>query len=452
MNPFLAAIYRKDEYSLSVLLIEEHCDNRYANLSEALRVLVGDHVNNRGRRVGQYRNNVADTALNDEDRLKFAQMLLLAGADPNTRGHCENEPLLLQAVLHGDMAMVQLLMDFVCDVNLTDEQGRTCLHAAVISYGKRTAMVGLLLASGADPNVQDINGRTALSVACSRFSPDNADDADIISVLLTDTKTNLSDCHGRTALHYAVESDTQVLNMLLTCDGVDVNVTDNNGFTPLMYAVRQNKIDAVKMLLKHGCDINIQNISGDTALHMIAKMPSAHDLLSLLLNNGADINLNNDVGETPLYIAAQAMLPDIVLCLLQHNADVPKSYKDVNLKPLHLVDQGHAVMAMMIVAGHDWDCSVLNYMAPRQFCFCSGPNPPDYSKILTGDIKANYDKRVKFVEMYGDVKPLKHLCRLQIRKCLGACLTNNIEMLNLPTSLQRYVIMSELPEIMEIFS
>ncbi|KAK2166295.1 hypothetical protein LSH36_40g14008 [Paralvinella palmiformis] len=181
-------------------------------------------------------------------------------------------------------------------------------------------------------------------------------------------------------------------------------------------------------------------------------MPSGNSLMPLLISRGADINLKNYANVTPLYAAALAMQAENVLCLLQYNADVPRSYKDSNLKPLHLVDQGHAIMAMMIVAGHDWDCSVVNYTAPRQFCFCGGPNPPDYSRILTGEIKTNYDHRVQFVEMYGSVKPLKHLCRLKIRKCIGARINNNIGLLNLPESLQKYIMLSELPQIMDTFS
>ena len=80
--------------------------------------------------------------------LKVSRLLLLAGADPNTRTELEQSvPLVLAHSRLGHTDMVSLLLEYGADPNLADDLGRTGLSEA--SGGGHLATVQLLLQCGA---------------------------------------------------------------------------------------------------------------------------------------------------------------------------------------------------------------------------------------------------------------------------------------------------------------
>lgn len=77
----------------------------------------------------------------------------------------QRERALNMAVLHGHVAMVNLLLNYGMDVNAQDGTGRTALHDAVESNDVK--MVELLLQNGADQSYVDNTGMTALEISAS---------------------------------------------------------------------------------------------------------------------------------------------------------------------------------------------------------------------------------------------------------------------------------------------
>lgn len=61
----------------------------------------------------------------------------------------------------GQTDMVELLLEYACDVNVRNDQGWTPLHEA--SSARMEEIVGLLLNSGANPNLQDEHGKCLFS-------------------------------------------------------------------------------------------------------------------------------------------------------------------------------------------------------------------------------------------------------------------------------------------------
>ena len=79
-------------------------------------------------------------------QMAAAEALLDGGADPNAKDD-ENIPLLHQAVIRGKKEMVELLLDKKADLNAKDSEGETALSEAVEQGNNEIAK--LLLARGA---------------------------------------------------------------------------------------------------------------------------------------------------------------------------------------------------------------------------------------------------------------------------------------------------------------
>ncbi|KAK3123954.1 hypothetical protein QOZ80_8AG0638470 [Eleusine coracana subsp. coracana] len=76
---------------------------------------------------------------------------------------CEGFSLLHLACRVADVGMVELLLQYGANVNMTDSRGRTPLHHCILKG--RTLHAKLLLSRGADSHVIDRDGRTALQCA-----------------------------------------------------------------------------------------------------------------------------------------------------------------------------------------------------------------------------------------------------------------------------------------------
>ncbi|RYP60561.1 hypothetical protein DL769_008049 [Monosporascus sp. CRB-8-3] len=89
-----------------------------------------------------------------------------AGADIDMRD-TNGETLLHKHVTSGDVPMVRFILSLGADPNLTDDSGRSPLHAAVADGGREIApeMVKRLRKKGANMNAQNSLGQTALHIA-----------------------------------------------------------------------------------------------------------------------------------------------------------------------------------------------------------------------------------------------------------------------------------------------
>jgi ankyrin repeat protein len=161
------------------------------------------------------------------------------------------------AVMSGDLAGVQKLVEQHADVNAPQADGATALHWAVFRSDKVT--VDLLLHAGANPKAANRDGATPLWLAC-------------------------------------INGDAPIISALLTA-GADANEHLPLGRTPLMVAARTGNVDAIKVLLDHGAEVNAkETLRGTTALMWAADEGHA-PAIQLLIQHGADIKAQSDPAE-----------------------------------------------------------------------------------------------------------------------------------------------------------
>jgi uncharacterized protein len=161
------------------------------------------------------------------------------------------------AVMGGDLAAVQKLVEQHADVNAPQADGATALHWAVFRSDKVT--VDLLLHAGANPKAANRDGATPLWLAC-------------------------------------INGDAPIISALLTA-GADANEQLPLGRTPLMVAARTGNVEALRVLLDRGATVNAkETLRGTTALMWAADEGHA-PAIQLLIQHGADIKAQSDAAE-----------------------------------------------------------------------------------------------------------------------------------------------------------
>ncbi|KAH8401702.1 hypothetical protein KR009_007405, partial [Drosophila setifemur] len=136
------------------------------------------------------------------------------------------------AVSHANFDVVSILLDSkVCDVNMTNNAGYTCVMLVSLAKLKQPAhrtVVERLF------KMADVNMRAKK--------------------------------HCQTALMLAVShGNADMVNMLLDA-GADINIQDEDGSTALMCAAEHGRVDVIKHLLSHpDCDSLVNDVDGSTA-------------------------------------------------------------------------------------------------------------------------------------------------------------------------------------------
>ncbi|KAL0929893.1 ankyrin repeat and protein kinase domain-containing protein [Colletotrichum truncatum] len=164
----------------------------------------------------------------DERSSDIVQLLLSHNTVPDAKA--QGLAPLHSALLHADVDITRLLLEFGADIKAWTDDGREPLFLAV--DGGNASIVKLLLDSRADPNtIYTECPRTALHLACDRGNPGIV----------------------KTLLEYGANANALI---------------DANEGTPLFYAVASGSTETVKLLLQGGAKTHIWRSDGQSVLDL----------------------------------------------------------------------------------------------------------------------------------------------------------------------------------------
>ena len=158
-----------------------------------------------------------------------------------------------------DPALVKILLKKGAKVSVTDGEGRSALHHAVLaeSKGPVSQVIELLLADGANAYQADNNGQTPFHLA---FSSNDQDPMELLALLTQgpiDTDLlNKGDKDGNTALHIACSVGSMASILHLHSSGASINLKNNDGNTPLSLAIKNGHEAATVLLVQLGAELN----------------------------------------------------------------------------------------------------------------------------------------------------------------------------------------------------
>lgn len=171
------------------------------------------------------------------------------------------------------------------------------LNSALINAIKKekTDIIDIIIEYGCNINLQDKFGNTALH-HCLTYYPNNRE---ILQRLIrANSDATIVDKYGKTPLHIAARrtKDVNIIHDLTVIS--DPNVSDIGGFTPLMEACfHNNNADVISALINISNNINAQNRYGSTAFHYICEY-NKHTVVPAILAKNGDFTITDIYNET----------------------------------------------------------------------------------------------------------------------------------------------------------
>jgi ankyrin repeat protein len=213
-----------------------------------------------------------------QKRKSIIQAVLDRGSRSNLRFGSEFLDIVIQG---GDCSiLLQLLGGALDPCHVSDADGMSCLSRAARRGNE--SMVQALISYGADPQVTDISGKTPLHEAARWGS------LETMQLLIeSGADVNALDGHGRSPLHAAIggaiPSLVNNILALLFLNGVRPETLDHDGMAALHVAVKQGDEGVVEALLDLGASVLTVDGSGETPLGLaLSAIEPDPNLISLL--------------------------------------------------------------------------------------------------------------------------------------------------------------------------
>ncbi|XP_072266609.1 protein phosphatase 1 regulatory subunit 16A [Pyxicephalus adspersus] len=227
--------------------------------------------------------------------LEEVRQMLQDGFSPNL---CNEDGLtaLHQCCIDDFEEIVRLLIDAGADVNASDSELWTPLHAAATCG--HLHLVSLLIKHNANLLAVNSDGNMPYDLCEDDVTLDNIETA-MAEQGITQEKIEES----RAATERKMMSDIQQL----VESGSEVNAQDESGTSLLHIAAANGYLDAAELLLEHKAAVNAKDCDGWEALHAAACWGQIQ-LVELLVAHGADLNAKSLLDETPLGLYEDLMV------------------------------------------------------------------------------------------------------------------------------------------------
>eukprot|EP01103_Thecamoeba_quadrilineata_P016383 TRINITY_DN5463_c0_g1_i1.p1 TRINITY_DN5463_c0_g1~~TRINITY_DN5463_c0_g1_i1.p1 ORF type:complete len:1264 (-),score=264.59 TRINITY_DN5463_c0_g1_i1:43-3834(-) len=269
--------------------------------------------------------------------IEVLRLMLKKGVKINHKVYKYGLTPLHYAVMNGiNKRIVRFLLLNGADVNMTNNEGNTVLHFAIIY--NRTKMISLLISFHPDISIRNNTNKTCLELAQENNLPPET------LQMLEEYQQNQSIIVAtKTPLHIAASEGFKLEVEQLLKQKVDVNASDKNGWTPLLCAAGSGQLEICELLLNvtyQKIDVLVTSSEDNTILHHLARVnPSTPSLstlitpdenirlyraiLSSLIQKGCPVNAQTTKhGETALHRASIENNTHAVTYLLENNADV----------------------------------------------------------------------------------------------------------------------------------
>ena len=367
-------------------------------------------------------------------QIKFGEMLLTGGADPNIRTTTTTipryEPAINWSIHHGLLEVTKLLLRFGVELCNYENDGRHALHQC--AWFTRTDHAEMLLAAGADPNILDGNGNPPLFTALCKGS------IELVKLLIKHTDLSITN-KQRESAHHAIfqerfhRPDTkaaQYLSLLLE-EGLDVEARCECRNTVIAAAAFAHALESIEVCIKAGCKLDVYTSTGQTILTSLLKdwyprnvqVKPIH-LIEMIIKAGADVNFNTRRGDTPLQIAISSYNIAGAWLLLQANCSVKVTRKLVFAREF---------MGTTILAEAQY-CAVFLF---GDFCQTTEDQQIFFDLSRTERMLENGEP----LDLTRPPLSLARLCRLAVRATLpsGAAFPPAVDKLPLPTYTKDYI-------------
>ncbi|XP_071115557.1 serine/threonine-protein phosphatase 6 regulatory ankyrin repeat subunit C-like [Haliotis cracherodii] len=268
------------------------------------------------------------------DSLPCVTVLLEFGALVN-KSASDAQPVLLRA---NRLDIVQKLVAAKCDINATDEEGKSALHTAALFNNLN--ILKFLCSKGCNVDQPDEGGVTAFHVAAEYG------EVDMVKYLHKMHAKPTVDVDGWSLLHYACFSVSEAMEkvqFLVDTVKVPVDTRDHDGRTVLYPAVQTTGLEVVEFLVERGLSLRDRDNDGNTYLHAVflRYSNSIHDeVVKFLFKANVDPDLYNSRDRrTPLHLALDSGLwhffEDHMMTLIDRTSNI--NHRDSEGKtPLHI--------------------------------------------------------------------------------------------------------------------
>jgi len=355
------------------------------------------------------------------------------------------------AINSGQLANVQRLIESGVDLNFAaPSNGQTPLVLSVLS--QRVDMAAALVKAGADVRVPEKTswrrrpmqlaaaaGHCALVSAMLHQSPDEVRSLDVMLF---------------TPLHSAAVGGHVDVVKLLVDAGAEVDAADDRGRTPLIRAAEYGHAAVVELLVGRGAQLDWVDAFGWTALYQ-STLCGQRDMVEHLLRLGA--NVNGAGGESPVLAAAGGPTPRALATLRNANIDFYMRRCRATTVPVHQA----ASMALRprrcfpvmldLLVDHGADVRVRDSdgLTPVRLAAVAGRSLAVSLLVSAGADLAGEDWITEqrwptaiaddavLCDLLHDVarchvRPLRELCRLNIRRCVRPRIRPSLALLPLP--------------------
>uniref|UniRef100_A0A8C2WCE9 Ankyrin repeat and SOCS box containing 14 n=1 Tax=Cyclopterus lumpus TaxID=8103 RepID=A0A8C2WCE9_CYCLU len=374
-------------------------------------------------------------------------LLLEAGGQPDPRSHDGLTPLAL-AARAGHLEVVEALLRRGADVLSRARDEASVLYQA--SSTGDPEVIGLLLERGADANAANQTRRMPIHRAARRGH------LQALKLLIPVTSKAEVNDSGISPLHSAAAGGHPHCIKALLDAGYDPNYAlhlwarrsyDDERKSALFFAVLNNDVPSAKLLLEAGATTGRDPIK----CLQIALRLGNYELINLLLRFGADVNYYCRINTTHFPSALQYALKDEVVLrmLCNYGYDVERCFDCPHGNGSHIPEDYEG-----------WSDSVI-----KDAMFCEVVTVY-WLKALSGQVvrvlldyldhvtlcsklKAAVMEQQQWPDicrLQENARCLQHLCRLQVRRCLGRLrLRSPVSMsfLPLPWRLKDYVLYRE---------